>query len=489
MAALARSDLWIQALQGDDPCGALACLITKGEGGRPDDDQDRTAFAIHQTNHANLCEVPNSAKLGVVCNALRHNDAVLAEALQLLFKSQDFQHFSREATGMHYPLVCASANGCSLAVAVLLSNNANPDQADPDGRCALLRAAERGHAKVARELLKHGADSGATSKAGSWTALHLAADAGYEAVVTVLVEHGADIVPRTDSGVTPLLQAAVNGRCGCASVLLKAGAQTEDVDRYGYTALLRAAEHGHTGVVHVLLDAGANVNATDHLKCTALIWACWGGHLSSVALLLARGAATANENSHKLTALMSAAGRGFAAVVLCLLVLTRPEIADHEASLAAAVSFNHPVVVTLLETERLPAWSGKRLRLAAAGRAPLFTSIVRTLLRSGLDNPELYPKGLLVETAQYPPVWLDSPLATAAPGTAAMPSLLMERLMRACEEGWSMSAHCLYPLEMQMKIWTVMLINQRFDNGSEAQVELWLPWELWIYGILLFVRR
>ena len=365
-----------------------------------------------------------------------------------------------------------------------------PSTAAPGGEPTLLQASARGDCGAVKTLLKAGADHSMITTGGSWTALHLAADAGWDHVVQVLIEHAACIRARTGSGCTPLLCAAINGHANVARLLLALGAHVEAADQYGYTSLLRAAEHGHSCVVRLLLDARANVDAADHLGCTALIWASWGGHVAVTALLLERGAETSNENEHHLTALMSAAGQGYAGVVLCLLVLSRSgiEAADQKASLGAAVSFEHPTVVALLVAATLPEWAGKRLRLAAAGPAPHFTSIAVSVLRTGLDNPELYPQGLLVETAKAPPeTW-----HAGAPAAVTPSSVSMETLMRLSSRGWTRSAHFLYPATIRCQIWTAMLAQYRIgllDASGAGQTTLWLPWELWVYGIFTFVRR
>ncbi len=74
------------------------------------------------------------------------------------------------------------ADGIAL-VGDLLARGARVDDADNRGRTALMIAAERGHAAVAKLLLAHGADAARRDKAGK-TAADLAASADVRAVLT-----------------------------------------------------------------------------------------------------------------------------------------------------------------------------------------------------------------------------------------------------------------------------------------------------------------
>ena len=63
--------------------------------------------------------------------------------------------------------------------------------------------------------------------------------------------------------VTPLINAATNGRKSAVMTLLVLGAVLELKDDNGWTALHRAAAKGHSQVVVALVDAGADVAARD----------------------------------------------------------------------------------------------------------------------------------------------------------------------------------------------------------------------------------
>ena len=69
------------------------------------------------------------------------------------------------------------------------------------GRTALHIASEYGRDKIARALIKHGADVNAESPGR--TALHIVVEYGRDKVARVLLEHGANVNAK-DKGSTPL---------------------------------------------------------------------------------------------------------------------------------------------------------------------------------------------------------------------------------------------------------------------------------------------
>ena len=76
----------------------------------------------------------------------------------------------------------SDADGVAL-VRDLLDRGARVDDADDRGRTALMIAAERGHAEVAKLLLAHGADPARREQQGK-TAADLAASDGVRSVLT-----------------------------------------------------------------------------------------------------------------------------------------------------------------------------------------------------------------------------------------------------------------------------------------------------------------
>ncbi|MGW6055326.1 ankyrin repeat domain-containing protein [Streptomyces sp. NPDC055189] len=157
-------------------------------------------------------------------------------------------------------LVRSAGDGDVSGVARLLGQGAVVDAPDRDGRTALDRAAEQGHADVVRQLVTAGADLG--QPAGEY------------------------------QDVTPLCLAAHRGHTAAVGVLLDAGAPTGAQGRRGYVPLVMAAtacNEGHPETVDLLLDRGADINAVMKHR-TALDWAVRFGQEEMVHRLLGRGA-------------------------------------------------------------------------------------------------------------------------------------------------------------------------------------------------------
>ncbi|MGA4841231.1 ankyrin repeat domain-containing protein [Streptomyces sp. G45] len=122
---------------------------------------------------------------------------------------------------------------------------------------------------------------------------------GDAARVGAALRTGADPNRPDRDGVTPLYEAAVNGRAEAARLLLAAGARpdTESDGMPGAdgTPLCAAACWGHTGTVRALLAHGADPDLREDQGAgrSPLDWALDGGHPDTAALLRAAGATSA----------------------------------------------------------------------------------------------------------------------------------------------------------------------------------------------------
>ena len=112
---------------------------------------------------------------------------------------------------------------------VTLANGARVDDKDRFNGTGLIRAAERGHARIVARLLRAGIDRDHVNRLG-WTALHEAIVLGeggarHVATVRALVEGDVDLdVPDRD-GVRPLALAEQRGHDEIAAILRAAGAR------------------------------------------------------------------------------------------------------------------------------------------------------------------------------------------------------------------------------------------------------------------------
>jgi len=105
-----------------------------------------------------------------------------------------------------------------------------------------------------------------------------------------LLASGVPANVRDASGITPLMQAVLNGHTPAAGVLLDRGAEINARDRGGITPVMQAVINEHEDALQLLLARGADVNARSGTGWTALTFAAWKGDPDLVRLLLRYGA-------------------------------------------------------------------------------------------------------------------------------------------------------------------------------------------------------
>ncbi|MDQ7825876.1 MAG: ankyrin repeat domain-containing protein [Candidatus Eremiobacteraeota bacterium] len=132
-----------------------------------------------------------------------------------------------------------------------------------DGWLPLHYAALRGNVKIAKSLIKQGADIEARDSAGS-TPLIISALHGTGEVSELLIMSGADINAKDSStGMKPLHYASREGHADVVRLLLEKGAdmkESVDIRNETMTPLRFAVEEGHKDVIELLLQKGAEVN-------------------------------------------------------------------------------------------------------------------------------------------------------------------------------------------------------------------------------------
>jgi len=183
-------------------------------------------------------------------------------------------------------LMLASYQGHTEIVIKLLEKNANPNQANKEGGTALIFAPQNGHTEVVTKLLEKGADPNQADKSG-WTALMEASKNGCTEIVIKLLENGADPNQAKDNGRTALVLASKNGHTEIVTKLLEKGADPNQADKSGWTALMEASKNGYTEIVIKLLENGADPNqaSNDRWHRTALDIAADNNHTKIVELL------------------------------------------------------------------------------------------------------------------------------------------------------------------------------------------------------------
>jgi ankyrin repeat protein len=123
--------------------------------------------------------------------------------------------------------------------ALFMSLLAPTDGKEADDRCAIA-------------LLKAGADSSLRHESGAMP-IHLAAASNYvEALEEILTRRPQDVDAKTNTGITPLMQAATEGHAKAVKLLLKFGAKPTLEDNDGLTAKEIAIKNGNEDLVTLL---------------------------------------------------------------------------------------------------------------------------------------------------------------------------------------------------------------------------------------------
>ena len=91
--------------------------------------------------------------------------------------------------------------------------------------------------------------------------MHWAAFNGYPAVIKLLASKTCDVNARSESGITPLLQAAARGHTEACVELINDGADPNAVANDGSTPLLKAVANNHLAIINLLLAANARLDA------------------------------------------------------------------------------------------------------------------------------------------------------------------------------------------------------------------------------------
>ncbi|KAE8446343.1 hypothetical protein EG329_012092 [Mollisiaceae sp. DMI_Dod_QoI] len=160
-----------------------------------------------------------------------------------------------------------------------------------------------------------------------------------------------DVEEKDDTGGTPLLWAARNGRKAIVKLLLEKGANPEIKDRFSQTPLLLAVGKGYKAIVQLLLEKGANLDIVDFIDRTLLSLAIEHKFEAIVELLVEKGADLEVENKFGLTSLLYAAKCSHEAVVKLLIEKGADLKAIDRYSqtpLIYAVKQGHKAVVQLL---------------------------------------------------------------------------------------------------------------------------------------------
>ena len=128
---------------------------------------------------------------------------------------------------------------------------------DREGNTALMWAAAKGNAKLAKALLDKNVDSNSANVHG-WTPLMVAAQNEYIDIIHLLLNKGADVNFLSKSGRTALMDAVETGNVAIVRLLLAKKPDVNIQDKQGFTALHFAVMIRSEEIIQVLLENGAN---------------------------------------------------------------------------------------------------------------------------------------------------------------------------------------------------------------------------------------
>jgi ankyrin repeat protein len=143
-----------------------------------------------------------------------------------------------------------------------------------------------GNLRMASLLISAGANVEAKEEAGS-TALHFAVVGNHLDVIRFLLEKGADLTTRDAEGTSPLDDAVWRGYLDATAILLANGARLNETEtETGATPINEAAYLGKRQLVQYLLQFGPNLGIPDKRGYTPLENAIRMGKTDSALLLL-----------------------------------------------------------------------------------------------------------------------------------------------------------------------------------------------------------
>lgn len=194
----------------------------------------------------------SQAQFATIHDAAEAGDLAAVQAFVRGEKNPDVQAPSG-ATALHI----ASARGYLDVVKLLVESGSEIDFLIEEGGTPLMAAAAGLRPLIVEFLLTKGAQPNKKGHDGRFPlvcAFQPAVIAVSDQVKTIrlLVEYGADVNVCTDSGITPLMNAAWFGNREAAEELLRLGAEATLKNANGKTAATLAFERGHDSLAQLL---------------------------------------------------------------------------------------------------------------------------------------------------------------------------------------------------------------------------------------------
>lgn len=192
-------------------------------------------------------------------------------------------------------LLAAAAKGDVAAIARLVSQGAQVDARDGNGRTPLIVAAFSRQRDAMRALAAAGGNVNALDgdRYDMVTIAAVADDVPTLETALAIGNRATNVTSRYDG--TALIAAAHLGHVEVVRVLIRAGAPLDHVNNLGWTALIESIVLGdggarHTATLKALVEAGANVNVADRNGQSPLHLAQANGYREMAAILEQAGA-------------------------------------------------------------------------------------------------------------------------------------------------------------------------------------------------------
>lgn len=144
-----------------------------------------------------------------------------------------------------------------VALQVSLTEGANANEQDGEGRTPLIHAAIDNRLEAAKALVEAGASVDVQDNLGN-SALHYAAQEHHAEIASLLIQHRAKVDVQDRHGNTPLWRAVFNsrGREELISILLGAGADRNHRNKHGKSPIDLAKTIANYDVARFFGEAG-----------------------------------------------------------------------------------------------------------------------------------------------------------------------------------------------------------------------------------------
>ena len=238
-----------------------------------------------------------------------------ADPNALVMAGKDLSQYGGNAT----PLQFAVSLGNQRLVWKLISAGAQVDAKGPAGRTGLHTAVRESHLDLIRFLIENGADVNVRDTEGA-SPLDEAVWNGSLDSVAILLAHGARLnEPDTQTGATPINEAAFLGRTKVIQYLVQFHPDLATPDRRGFSPLDNAIRMGREDSALLLLEAEPKDRQTSEFFGKTMNAAIRKSEPALVEALLGHGAAANDPLPSGLTPLDAAASAGAGQVVRVLL--------------------------------------------------------------------------------------------------------------------------------------------------------------------------